>query len=224
MNFWETLILPYQAYKTHWVILEISGTLFGILSVYFSIKKQILVFPTGIISTLIYVYLLFIFGLLGDMLINFYYTVMSIYGWWLWSQSKLENNSILPEKATRQDVKKSVILFVSSFVLVSMVYYFKPFLDYNLDYEGASLVTTQFNWANAVDIFLTSVFLVGMWLMAKKRIENWWFWIVGDFISIPMYINKEMYITCFQYVVFTIMAIVGYYQWRKSYLKNLNLN
>ncbi len=215
MDFWSQLFAPYQNYQNHWIVLELLGTFFGIMSVYFSIKKNILVFPSGIVSTIIYVYLLFVFGLLGDMLINFYYTIMSVYGWVLWSKFASTDGEIVPTKASVSDWKVAIVLFVTSAILVSVIYHYKPHLEHWLNHS-LKVVNQPLNWANYVDVFLTSLFLVGMWLMAKKRIENWYFWIVGDFVSIPMYINKVMYITAVQFLVFTIMAIIGYLQWRKA--------
>ena len=78
MNFLEELTAQYQSYETYLIVLEIIATIFGLLSVYFSIKKNIWVYPTGIISTVLFIYIMFVFGLLGDMLINVYYSVMSL--------------------------------------------------------------------------------------------------------------------------------------------------
>ena len=87
MNLYDLFVKPYESYDSLQITLEASGAIFGILSVFFSIKKNIWVYPTGIISTLIYVYLLFNAGLLGDCIINIYYSVMSIYGWVLWARN-----------------------------------------------------------------------------------------------------------------------------------------
>ncbi|MCD5968399.1 nicotinamide riboside transporter PnuC [Riemerella anatipestifer] len=216
MNFEELFLKPYETYATYQIILEMVASTFGLLSVYFSMKKNILVYPTGIVSTIIYVYLLFKFGLLGDMMINFYYTVMSIYGWILWSQNSVDNVYIQATKATAKDWLISVGLFVLSVVLVGIVYYFKPYIDQNFSMEGVELGWYHLDWMNYTDIVTTAIFLVGMWLMAKRKVENWLFWILGDLISVPMYLYKGLGITSVQYFIFTILAIIGYIKWKKN--------
>lgn len=216
MNFYEIFLKPYESYTAVQIFIESIATLFGLLSVYFSIKKNIWVYPTGIISTVLYVYILYNFGLLGDMLINVYYTIMSIYGWILWSKNSDDSVHVKVLKANEKDWQISAILFVLSFILVSVVYYYKPFIDNRFSFDNVKLGFEHLNWANWLDVFTTSIFLVGMWLMAKRKIENWIFWIVGDIICVPMMLNKGLGITSVQYFVFTIMAIKGYMEWKKT--------
>lgn len=216
MNLYELFILPYESYEPYQIALELFATIFGLLSVYFSIKKNIWVYPTGLISTAIYVYILFVFGLLGDMMINFYYSIMSIYGWVLWHRSSQDHVHVEVANTTKKEWKISAALFFLSIILVTIIYYYKPVLDNHFSFSDVELGLYHLDWANYLDIFTTAVFLVGMWLMAKRRIENWLFWILGDLISIPMYIYKGLGITSFQYLIFTIMAIIGYLEWRKS--------
>ncbi|WP_294218763.1 nicotinamide riboside transporter PnuC [uncultured Chryseobacterium sp.] len=217
MNLYDLFVKPYEVYHTGQILLEIIGTLFGILSVYFSIKKNIWVYPTGIISTLIYVYLLFQFGLLGDCMINVYYTAMSIYGWVLWAKSSQDNVHVDVSWATAKEWFTAGFLFIISLILVTVIYYYKPFIDHQFSMEGVSLGLYHLDWANWMDVFTTSIFLAGMWLMAKRKIENWIFWIIGDLICIPMMIFKGLGITSVQYLVFTIMAVTGYVNWKKSF-------
>ena len=216
MDFYDLFIRPYEEYEASQIALEAIAAVFGLLSVFFSIKKNILVYPTGIISTVIYVYILFIFGLFGDLMINFYYTVMSIYGWVLWSKSSEDNIHIEVANATKKEWVYSLLLFILSIVLVSIVYYYKPFINNKFSMEGISLDFSHLDWANKLDIITTAIFLVGMWLMAKRRIENWIFWILGDFISVPIYLYKGLGITSVQYLIFTVLAILGYLSWRKT--------
>ena len=221
MNLYDLFIKPYESYETYQIWLEAIAAIFGLLSVYFSIKKNILVYPTGIISTALYVYILFVFGLLGDSLINIYYTIMSIYGWVLWSKNADDHVHVQVGWTTRKEWKFSILLFVISIILVTIVYYFKPYLDNNLSMDNISLGLYHLDFANWLDIFITALLLIGMWLMAKRRIENWIFWIVADIISIPMYIFKGLGITSVQYLAFTIMAIIGYRVWKKSFKQQI---
>lgn len=216
MNLHDLFLKPYESYTNVQIALEALATVFGILSVYFSIKKNIWVFPTGIISTAIYVYILFNFGLLGDMLINFYYTVMSIYGWILWSKNTEDHIHVEVSHTTKKEWGFAIVLFVVSLFLVTLVYYFKPVIDNQFSFNNVDLGLYHLDWANYLDIFVTSAFLVGMWLMAKRRVENWIFWIIGDIICVPMMLYKGLGITSVQYLVFTVMAILGYQNWKRN--------
>lgn len=220
MNLYALFIKPYESYQTYQIFLEIIAMTFGILSVYFSAKKNIWVYPTGIISTALYVYILFVFGLLGDCMINVYYTVMSIYGWLLWNKNSEDHVHVDVNWATKREWIYGSLLFILSLILVTVVYYYKPFIDNKFSMSGVNLGLYHLDWANWLDVFTTSIFLVGMWFMAKRRIENWIFWIIGDFICIPMMVYKGLGITALQYAVFTAMAIYGFYEWKKSLKKS----
>ena len=216
MNLYDLFIKPYETYTYGQIALESFACVFGIVSVYLSIKKNIWLYPTGIISTVLYVYILLKSGLLGDCLINVYYTAMSIYGWILWSKNSDDQIYVNVEKASKKDWLYSTILFILSILLVTVVYYYKPFIDNNLSSEGISFGLYHLDWGNWLDVITTSIFLVGMWLMAKRRVESWYFWILGDLICVPMMLYKELGITSVQYLVFTFMAINGYIAWKKS--------
>lgn len=197
----DFLLEPYQNTPSHLVILEFLGVFFGLLSVIFSKRDNILVFPTGIISTLIFVYILLVYGLLGDMLINAYYFVMSIYGWYMWTQ-KVTTQAYLPITSwSSRERCNSLYLFIATLVFVAFIY---------------QLFHKWESWVSYADVFTTGIFFVGMWLMAKKKIENWFFWILGDVMSIPMYMYKGLWLTAIQYLVFTIIAIFAYKAWKKN--------
>ena len=220
MNFYELFLKPYASYETYQIVLETIAMTFGILSVYFSIKKNIWVYPTGIISTVLYVYILFVFGLLGDMMINFYYSVMSIYGWILWSKSSKDHIHVEVSWANKKDWIISGILFGVSLILLTIVYYYKPFIDNMFSMEGVKLGLYHLDWANYTDIVTTSLFLVGMYFMAKRNLENWIFWIVADIVCVPMMLYKGLGFTALQYLIFTAMAIIGYLEWKKNLVQS----
>jgi nicotinamide mononucleotide transporter len=195
------LFEQYKTYAALDIILEIIAVIFGFLSVWFSKQNKIWVFPTGIISTLIFVYLLLKWELLGDMMINAYYFIMSIYGWYVWTR-KVDATHVTPiSKTTAKEKKIAVILFIAALLFVFIVY--KSFDKWT-------------SWVAYVDTITTAIFFVGMWLMAKRKIENWLFWIVGDLISVPLYIYKGFTFTSFQYFGFTFIAIFGYLAWKKN--------
>lgn len=195
----------YQDYPTLFIILEIIAVIFGFLSVWFSKQENILVFPTGIVSTVIFVYLLWQWQLLGDMMINIYYSSMSIYGWYVWTR-KVDAVHFIPITATtRREHLWSVLIFIGTWLFTFAVYeYFNKWND----------------WTAYVDTFTTSIFFVGMWLMARKKLENWIYWIIGDIISVPLYFYKGLTFTSFQYLLFTIIAFYGYNAWKKSLNNN----
>ncbi len=201
----DWIFAQYEGIPTHLVVLEIIAVVFGFLSVWYSKQENILVFPTGIISTAIFVYILLVFGLLGDMLINAYYFAMSIYGWRVWTR-KVDDTHFIPiTKTTSKENKQSLILFISTVVFVCAIYLF--FEKFN-------------SWTAYVDTLTTALFFVGMWLMAKKKLENWVYWIIGDIISVPLYWYKGLIFTSLQYFLFTIVAVYGYIAWKKSLNKS----
>ena len=190
----------YHDYPVHEVYLELAGVFFGLCSVWYAKKDNILVFPTGLISTSIYAYLLWQWSLLGDSMINVYYFTMSIYGWYHWTRKKGDADEFPISLMTNKEKGMALILFIATVVFVVLVYlYFNN-------------VTS---WYSYLDTILTGLFFVGMWLMAKRKIENWIFWIVGDLLSIPLYLAKGYTFTSLQYIVFTIIAVYGYLEWKK---------
>lgn len=178
----------------------------GLASVWFSVKERIWVYPIGLISVSIYVYLSFIYGIYADMAINIYYVLMSIYGWYRWLQP-LESGEA--KEITRNSGKEwllSIVLFLLSWVILFVI--LQRFTDSEIPL-----------W----DSLTTSLAIVGMWLMAEKKVEHWLFWIATDLLSIPLYYYKDLLLTSGQFFVFTILAVIGWLQWNKS-LSNRNQN
>lgn len=215
MSLHDVFLKPYENYSYFQITLELIATVFGILSVYLSAKKNILGYPIGIISTMIYVYILFHFGLIGDGIINVYYTIMNFYGWILWSKNTDDHIHVEVDWASKKDWIWSGVLFIFSSLIVGFIYYYKPAIDNHFNSEGVELGFYHMDWANGLDILTTSIFLIGMWLMAKRKIENWIFWIIGDLICIPMMMYKGLVITSLQYFVFTFISIKGFQEWKK---------
>ena len=195
----NSLFEQYSQYETFDVALEMFAVLFGLLSVWFSKNNNILVYPTGMISTAIFVYLLYKWFLLGDMIINGYFFFMSIYGWFIWSRKK--NNVFTPvSHLNYNEIRISIYIFFTSLLTVYLVYVYFDKWDSLTAY---------------IDNLTTAIFFVGMWLMANRKIENWFFWIMGDIISVPLYFYKGLTFTSLQYLIFTFIAISGYYSWKK---------
>ena len=222
-DFIISLFEPYNEYSKLQIALEIIAVVLGVASVFFSMRRNILVFPTGIISTSIYIYILFAFGLLGEGLIQVYYTIMSIYGWILWSDGKEDNAKVEVFWAKRIDWLMGGILFLICVFLIAAIYYLKPWIENGFSMVDVQLNLNYLNWSNWLDIFVTAIFLVGMWFMAKRRVENWIFWIIGDLICIPIFIYNGLLLTSIQYFFFTILAVIGYFEWRKSVVINTKI-
>ena len=191
----------YATYDTIDIVLEIVAVVFGFLSVWYSKQNKIFVFPTGMISTVIFVYLLFKWGLLGDMMINAYYFIMSVYGWYIWTRKVDATHVTQISRINFKEKKISIAIFFATLFFVFVVY--KTFDKWT-------------SWVAYADTITTAVFFVGMWLMAKRKIENWIFWIIGDIISVPLYFYKGLTFTSFQYLGFTFIAIFGYLAWKKN--------
>ena len=180
--------------------LETIAVIFGLLSVWFSMKENILVYPTGIISVAIYCYITFNYKLYADTGINFYYFVASIYGWYFWTNTRDKREQIQISTLTKGEWLVTIVLAIGAFALIR----------FGLDFTDSDVPT----W----DSLTTTTAIIGMWLMARKKLENWIAWIVTDVIAVPLYYSKELYLTSFQFFIFTILATIGYFAWRKTYL------
>ncbi len=183
--------------STSW--LEAVAVVTGLLSVWFAKKENILVYPVGIISVLIYVYLCFRVKLYADMGINAFYFFMSVYGWIKWTMKTGESDHRPITAASKKEWIWSVLGLIFFFII--LVYVLKNYTDSNVPV-----------W----DSLTTSIFIIGMWLMALKKIENWIFWIAGDLMCVPLFASKGLILTSFQYLVFLILAISGYIEWKKK--------
>ena len=203
LEFWNLLLENLR--DSTW--LEAVAAILGIASVWYARRENILVYPTGIVSVLIYVFICFNSQLFADAGINFFYFLMSVYGWYNWTRSSGDSDHLeISINTKKQQTTGIALTFVSYLAILGIIWLFN---HNNTDY-----MTSYVPW---VDSFTTSVFLVGMLLMARKKVENWIYWIIGNAVSIPLYFVKGLAFTSFQYLVFLILAILGYMEWRKRY-------
>lgn len=188
----------------NWI--EIIAVVFGILSVWYARKENILVFPFGIANVSIYVYICFVSQLFANAGINIIYLVSNIFGWYMWSRTGNDDEKL---KITRNTKKQNIISWVSVVVI-----YISAFLILRWVNQGdAEYLDSYLPW---IDSFNTSFFLVATILMAVKKVENWIFWIIGDIVSIPIFASQGLYFTSIQYTVFLVLAILGLREWRKK--------
>ena len=196
----EFLFGQYSEYTLTHTLLELFAVTMNILSVIYAKRNSILVYPTGLIGTGIFVYILYNFSLLGDMIINFYFVLMSIYGWYYWAQKKDGQTLNNVSRTSIKEYYFILILGITSLLSIYLVYNFYDKWD---------------SWTAYVDTITTAIFFVAMYLMARRKVESWVFWIIGDLITIPLYFYKRLTISSIQYLIFLILAILGYISWKK---------
>ena len=192
---------PYKNREFSLVVLEAIAFFFGIASVVYAKKENILVYPTGLVATVITVYLFYIDALFGDMMMNFYYSIMSIYGWWNWARVK-QNKKVVRISRTNVREKQVGIIF---FLLTMMV-----------TYGVYRLYGSELDYTNYIDILTSGIFFTAMWYMANKKLENWTLWILADIITVPLYAYRGWGMLSLQYLIFTVLAIQGYLAWKKD--------
>ena len=194
--------------------LEFIAVFAGIGSVWYSKKENILVYPIGLINTIIYVYISLKGKLFGEASVNFYYTVMSIYGWILWSRKDNVKHEIVLH-ITYSNTKEwmlQLLFFITFYVAI----YF------SLTWLKNTFAPGAIPWADA---FASSTAYTGMWLMAKKKIESWYWWIATNIASIPLYFVKGYVFTSVQYLILFILAIAGLIEWiRKEKTQHAIIN
>ena len=202
---YDFFLSAYSDYSRVDILLEFLAFWFGIISVVFAKKQNILVYPTGIICTIITMYLMYKVSLLGHILVNLLYTIISFFGWWNWSRR--ENNDLVVKvsKFTSNDLTKSLLIF---FFIVFVAYFAHDLFATN--FEGQ---------IKELDILTSGIFVTAMWLMANKKLENWILWIIGNVITIPLYLSSDKIILSIQYIIFTILAVQAYIEWKKSLSK-----
>jgi len=200
LEIWQQFIEGMK--QTSW--LEYIAVITGIISVWYSRAENIWVYPTGLISTIIYIFISFRGGLLGEASVNFYYTVMSIYGWILWAKKDAQQHHVVKISYSS---RKDQLIQLGFFAVFYIVIFFA------LSYLKIDLFPQAIPWADA---FASATAYTGMWLMAKKKIESWYWWIATNITSIPLYFVKHYVITSVYYIILLILAVFGLLAWMKK--------
>lgn len=189
--------------QTSW--LEFTAVIAGIVSVWFSRKENIWVYPIGLVNTIIYIYLSIKGNLFGEASVNLYYTIMSIYGWVLWTRKdKQTNTMILQVSFSNQKEWFHHLVFFAIFYTIIFT---------ALTWLKQSFAPEAIPWADA---FASATAYTGMWLMARKKVESWIWWIATNIASIPLYFVKGYVFTSVQFMVLLILAVAGYISWYKK--------
>ena len=193
--------------QTTW--LELIAVIAGIVSVWYSRKESILVYPIGLFNTTIYIYLSFKGHLLGEASVNLYYTIMSLWGWYLWTRVDPNKQTIILQitKSNTRDWVYQILFFLA--------FYFS--LYFSLTYLKKEFAPEAIPWADAL---ASAAAYTGMWLMAKKKVESWIWWIITNIASIPLYFVKGYTFTSVQFIVLLIIAIAGLKSWNDKAKSN----
>ena len=197
--------------QTTWI--EAIAVISGIVSVWYSRKENILVFPTGLLNTTIYIYLSFKGHLLGEASVNLYYTIMSLYGWYLWTR-KNQTNQELILLITNSNTKQRIQQFLFFAGVYATIYF-------ALVYLKQSFAPEAIPWADAL---ASASAYTAMWLMAKKKVESWFWWVLTNIASIPLYFIKGYTFTSVQFIVLLILAIAGWIEWSRKANSTKNIN
>ncbi len=191
----------------NWIInnwLEIFGTLTGFVYIYLSIKENILLWPVGLVSCFVYIFVFYDSKFYADMTLQIYYVIISAYGWYNWKHERIVKNKKL--EITKMPINKWIVLILLSVTLFVIIgFSLDKFTDTTIPYG---------------DAFTTTLGIIATWMLTKKYIEQWLIWIIADFVAILLYIYKGLYPTTILYFVFAVMAIVGYKEWKKSMLND----
>ncbi len=180
---------------------EVLGVFFSILYLYFSIRQNILLWPMGIISALLYMVVFYQSKFYADMGLNGYYVVISIYGWIIWKQGSSNSEKGLPIR--RVNLKLALILLtitVAAFLGIGEV--LARYTDSPIPY-----------W----DAFTTAVSFTATWMLARKILEHWILWVIVDTVSMGLYLYRGLYPTLVLFVIYTAMAVVGFIEWKKAH-------
>jgi len=184
--------------------LEYIAVIFGIVSVWFSRKENILVYPTGLINTTVYIWLSFQGSLLGEASVNFYYTIMSIYGWIIWSKRNAAHEHVVHITFSNKKWWIWQLLFFASFYIA---------IFFSLSYLKKDFAPGAIPWADA---FASATAFTGMWLMTKKKVESWGWWVATNIASIPLYFVKGYVFTSVYYLILLVLAFAGLIEWKRK--------
>lgn len=180
-------------------VIEGIATLFGLVCVWLSVKQNIWTWPTGIVQVTLYIFVFYEARLYSDMILHVFYVIINIYGWYHWLHGNKNKDEL---KVSEAGKSMGIWLVVCIGVTLGWGYIMATYTDAALPY---------------FDAFITAASIIAQWLMAKKILESWIFWIIVDIVAVGVYFIKELYLTTGLYAVFLIMATVGFFEWQKEF-------
>ncbi len=182
--------------------LELIAVVFGLLCVWFMKKESLLAFPLGIVNVLIYVYIFFSARLYANAAINGFFFITSVYGWYNWTRKDTHDKTIRITQCSKLEILLNFLAIIIFFIIIRIVL---------VRYTSSQIPT----W----DAMTTAVYIIASWLLSRKKIENWILWIAADTIMIGLCAWEGLYFSSFQYFVFTIIATLGFLEWRIKLMK-----
>lgn len=183
---------------------EVAGAILGILYTFLSVRQNILAWPTGLLTSALYIFVFFKAGIYAAMSLQFYYVIIGIYGWYLWGKGASDGlSSKLQIKTVSKHFLVKLILITSA-IYVMIFGILKNFTDSDIP---------------AFDALTTSLSITATWMLARKYHENWLIWIFVNAVSIGIYSLKALWPTTLLFTVYMVMAIVGYRNWGKEKIK-----
>ncbi|MGP1446383.1 MAG: nicotinamide riboside transporter PnuC [Candidatus Limimorpha sp.] len=197
------LLLLDNIRQTTWI--EAIAAVTGVVSIWLGRKANVLIFPVGIVSVLLYVYICYNARLYADMGVNFVYFVMSIYGWYNWIRPHKESKSDRLPITFQGGKQRWISIGLALLMFVALTFLLSHCTDSDVP---------------VIDAFTTALCMMAMYLTTQKKVENWIYYIIADFISIPLYVYKGLVFTSLQYSIFLIIAIIALKSWRKEALRH----
>ncbi|MFY0628145.1 MAG: nicotinamide mononucleotide transporter [Reichenbachiella sp.] len=205
MAYWNEILIYTQSIGT----LEFLGLIFGLINVILLIRQNIMTWPAGLVYIFISFIIFWQYQLYGDFILHILFLVLNIYGWWNWKNGRKEELELIVSKL---DTKEHGILIV---ITVFGIFLFGYLLsNINLIWTGIEAASVPY-W----DATTSILSVTGIWLMAKKKIENWYYWLVVDILASGIYFYKGIYFYSFLYGIYILLAVIGYLAWKKSYDK-----
>lgn len=184
-------------------IIELTGALLGLVYLYFSIRQHIFTWPTGLLTSLLYTVVFFRTGFYADMGLQVYYVAVSIYGWYYWLHGEKGKENSSSQAVIKKTPRKVLLLglLVTTGIYVLLVGVLLMFTDSTVPY---------------MDSLTTALSITATWMLAKKYIEHWLIWIFVDLLSAGLYVYKDLWPTVVLFLVYTVMAVIGYLEWKKD--------
>ena len=182
--------------------IELIAVAFGLICVWCMKKESLLAFPFGIVNVLIYVYIFFSAKLYANAAINAFFFIMSAYGWYNWTRKDSSDNTIRIARCSKPEMLLNSLAVIVFFFIIRLVL---------IRYTESKIPS----W----DAATTAVYIVAQWLLSRKKIENWYLWISADAVMIGLCAWEGLYFSSFQYLVFTIIAILGVIEWKTKLAK-----
>jgi nicotinamide mononucleotide transporter len=188
--------------------IELVATLLAVAYVVLALKHSIWCWPAALLSTLLFTHVMWDSALLSDALLHIYYAGMAVYGWWRWRQLQQQSGQAQP---VYEWVWQRHLLLISLTAMAGLL----------LGYLMANYTHADFAY---LDAQTTAFSLVATWLVAKKLLSNWLYWVVIDAVSIFVYAQKHLYFLTALFMLYTVIAVVGYFVWRSQYQMQTSLS